>query len=107
MVIWKNKCPCCHGVVRTKTHHKSVIKPRRPTSTPRVYYVKNDNICVICGRNINKIGIRKRVNKYCSPACMGVANRMKHRGITHTTVKVAIEDLPRLFRRNKGLTIGR
>ena len=105
MVIWKNKCPCCHGVVRTKIHRKSNIRPRRPTA--KVYFVINDNDCVICGRNIRKVGISKRNNRFCSPACSNVANRIKQRGITHTTIRVAIKDLPRLFRRNRGLTIGR
>ena len=107
MAIWKNRCPCCHGVVRTKKHRKGVIKVRKQSRTINVYFIENDSDCVICGRNIRKVGISKRNNRFCSPACSGVANRMKQRGITHTTVKVAIKDLPRLFRRNKGLTIGR
>jgi len=107
MVIWKNRCPCCHAVVRTKKHRKRVIKLRKQVGITKVYFVENDSDCVICGRNIRKVGISKRNNRFCSPACSSVANRMKQRGITHTTVKVAIKDLPRLFRRNKGITIGR
>jgi len=108
MVIWKNRCPCCHGVVRTKKHRKSVIKVRKQSRQPSNYgYVKKIKDCLICGRSINKVGIRKNNYKYCSPACMWLAQRVRSRGSKYAMIKVAIEDIPQLFRRNKGITIGR
>ena len=107
MLFWKNRCRCCHGVVRTKKHRKSVIKIRKQSLTINVYFIEKDSDYVICGRKIRKVGISKRNNRFCSPVCAGVASTIKQRGITHTTDKVAIKDLTLLFRRYKGLTIGR
>ena len=107
MVIGKNRCPCCHGVVRTKKHGNYTLKISEPRPPAKYMYVKKIKDFLICGRNINKVGIRKNNHKYCSPACMWLAQRVRSRGSKYTMIKVAIEDLPRLFRRNRGLTIGR
>ena len=75
--------------------------------TKRVYK-KIDKDCLICGRSILKVGLRKHANKYCSKKCMYTANKMKRNGQKTIRVRIPIEsmktitipisELPRLFR---------
>jgi len=61
-------------------------------------YVKKNKDCLICGRNIAKVGLRKNTYKYCSKRCMVLAQSMRHRDTKYTLIKIPISELPRLFK---------
>jgi len=75
----------------------------------RARYVKKDKDCLICGRNILKVGIRKLANKFCSKKCMLINNKVKRFGQKTViikipvkvevlkTIKVPIKSLPKLM----------
>ena len=72
-------------------------------------YTKIDKDCLICGRSILKVGLRKHANKYCSKKCMFTANKVRVNGQKTIRVRIPIEsmktitipisELPRLFKR--------
>ena len=59
-------------------------------------YVRKNKDCKVCGRNIIKVGQRKKTSKYCSNKCMNLAQRMKE-GRKYCTIKIPIKDLPLFF----------
>ena len=72
-------------------------------------YIKKDKDCLICGRSILKVGLRRMANKFCSRKCMMISNKVKHSGqktvvirIPVTikvmkTIKIPVESLPKLM----------
>ena len=75
----------------------------------RKSYVRKDKDCLVCGRSILKVGLRKHANKYCSKKCMFTANKVRVNGQKTIRVRIPIEsmktitipisELPRLFKR--------
>ena len=75
----------------------------------RYNYIKKDKDCLICGRSILKVGLRRLANKFCSRKCMMISNKVKHSGqktvcirIPVTikvmkTIKIPVESLPKLM----------
>ena len=64
--------------------------------------------CLVCGRDIQMVGKRKNVFKYCSTKCMQLHNRMKHGQKTITIkipvkitvmkpVTISVKDIPLIF----------
>ena len=72
-------------------------------------YVRKDKDCLICGRSILKVGLRKCSNKFCSKKCMMLSNKIKHSGQKTVmiripvkvevmkTVKIPVKDIPLFF----------
>ena len=54
------------------------------------YKRKNGLPCLVCGRDIQMVGKRKNVFKYCSTKCMQLHNRMK-RGQKTITIKIPVK----------------
>ena len=74
----------------------------------RKSYVRKDKDCLVCGRSILKVGLRKCSNKFCSKKCMMLQNKIRHGQKTvriripvkievMKTVKVPVEQLPALM----------
>lgn len=72
----------CAREAKRLQYHESRI----PTSRP----------CVICGRDIHSVGLKKNVYKYCSNRCMFLANKQKA-GQKFISVKIPISEIPKLF----------
>ena len=70
-------------------------KSKQRNRNRRKYEVKDKN-CLICERNILKLGLRKFANKYCSKRCMNLAQQIK-RGRKYCTIKIPLKDIPILF----------
>ena len=56
----------------------------------RKYERKNGLRCLVCGRDIQMVGKRKHIYKYCSIKCMQLQNRIKH-GQKAVTIKIPVK----------------
>jgi len=56
-----------------------------------LYHRLRKNIsCLVCGRDIQMVGKRKHIYRYCSTKCMQLHNRIK-RGQKTVTVKIPVK----------------
>ena len=50
--------------------------------------LRNKRKCIICKRNIKKVGLMKNINKYCSKRCRIIGAGIKFRGQKYVEVKM-------------------
>jgi len=101
-----NVCKVCgveyergfYGTGPVYCSHKCNRKGRAAYDKIRIRnkYVKKNKDCLICGRNILKVGLRKQAHKFCSKKCMNLSQRIKE-GRKFCTIKIPVEDLPLFF----------
>ena len=54
-------------------------------------YIKKDKDCLICGRSILKVGLRRFANKFCSKKCMALNNKIKHSGQKTVVIRIPVK----------------
>jgi len=72
--------------------------------------------CLLCGRDIGSVRVRKNVNKYCSTRCMFLGRRyrkgqkycyVKIPVTVNKLVRIPIKDLPFILKRGMPKTAGK